>query len=159
MEIFMLRSRYWICLLLAFGLIKGIVAQEVVKPQIDHVAIYVSDLQRSVAFYKDTFGFERVPMPVTFAAWLSMGKGVMLHIVAGRKEPVANTKWDHLSIACSDIAVMTASLDAKHIPWASMEGKPEPAVRFDGVKQIFVKDPDGYWIEINDALKVRPPAK
>ncbi len=155
----MLRSRYWICLLLALVFAKGINAQEAVKPQVDHVAIYVADLQRSVAFYKDTFGFEQVPMPVTFAAWLSMGKGVMLHIVAGRKEPVANTKWDHLSIACSDMAAMTASLDAKHIPWTSMEGKPEPAVRFDGVKQIFVKDPDGYWIEINDALKVRPATK
>ena len=54
---------------------------------------------------------------------------------------------------------MTASLDAKHIIWASMEGKHEPAVRFDGVKQIFIQDPDGYWIEINDALKVQPPEK
>ena len=153
------RSRYWICLLLAFGFAKSMIAQEAVKPQVDHVAIYVTDLQRSVAFYKDTFGFEQIPMPVTFAAWLSMGKGVMLHIVGGRKEPVANAQWDHLSIACSDMAVMTASLDAKHIQWASMEGKPKPAVRFDGVKQIFVKDPDGYWIEINDALSIRVSAR
>ena len=86
------RSRYWICLLLAFGFIKGITAQELVKPQVDHVAIYVADLQKSVAFYKDTFGFEQIPIPVKIAAWLSMGKGVMLHIVVGRKEPVANTK-------------------------------------------------------------------
>jgi lactoylglutathione lyase len=122
---------------------------------VDHVAIYVADLKTSVAFYKEVFGFEQVPMPVTFAAWLSMGHGVMLHVVGGRKEPVANSKWDHLSIACSDIDVMIASLDAKHIPWSSMEGKPTPAVRFDGTKQIFIKDPDGYWIEINDALKKR----
>lgn len=50
---------------------------------------------------------------------------------------------------------MTASLDAKHVAWSSMDGKAQPAVRFDGVKQIFIKDPDGYWIEINDALKER----
>lgn len=155
----MFRSRYWICLFITMGFIQGTRAQEVVKPQVDHVAIYVSDLQKSVAFYKDAFGFEQVSMPVKFAAWLSMGKGVMLHIVAGRKEPVTNTKWDHLSIACSDMAVMTASLDAKHIEWASMEGKHEPAKRFDGVKQVFIKDPDGYWIEINDALKVKAPEK
>jgi len=122
---------------------------------LDHVAIYVADLKKSVSFYKDVFGFQQVSMPVTFAAWLSMGHGVMLHIVGGRKEPVANSKWDHLSIACDDIDTMIASLEAKHIPWASMEGKPTPAVRFDGIKQIFIKDPDGYWIEINDALKKR----
>jgi hypothetical protein len=28
-----------------------------------------------------------------------------------------------------------------------MEGKREPAVRFDGVKQIFVKDPDGFGLK------------
>ena len=125
----------------------------------DHVAIYVADLQKSVAFYKDVFGFERVPMPVTFAAWLSMGNGVILHMVSGRKEPVTDTKWDHLAIACADMTAMTASLDAKHIAWASMEGKREPAVRFDGVRQIFIRDPDGYWIEINDALKVHSPER
>ncbi len=28
-------------------------------------------------------------------------------------------------------------------------------VRPEGVKQTFVRDPDGYWIEINDALRSR----
>ena len=127
---------------------------------IDHVAIYVADLKTSVAFYKDVFGFEQIPMPVTFAAWLSMGgdaagHGVALHIVGGRKEPVLNSKWDHLSVACDNMDAMTAKLDAKHIAWSSTDGKPSPQVRFDGVKQIFIKDPDGYWIEINDAMKKR----
>src|SRR5579883_1808889 len=97
-------------------------------------------------------------MPVTFAAWLTMGEGVMLHIVAGRKEPVTSSKWDHHSIACADLGAITASLDTKHIAWSSMDGKHEPAVRFDGVKQIFIKDPDGYWVEINDALRTKSPA-
>ena len=103
----MLRSKHSICLSIAMGFIMQMEAQEAVKPQVDHVAIYASDLQKSVAFYKDAFGFEQIPMPVKFAAWLSMGKGVMLHIVGGRKQPVTNTKWDHLSIACSDMTVMT----------------------------------------------------
>ena len=81
----------------------------------------------------------------------------MLHIVAGRKEAVTSDKWDPLSIACTDLGVMTPSLDAKHIAWLSMEGKHEPAVRFDGVKQVFIKDSDGYWIEINDALGTKSP--
>jgi lactoylglutathione lyase len=97
---------------------------EQTSAQIDHVAIYVGDLKTSVDFYHDVFGFQRVPIPVTFAAWFSMGHGVMLHVVAGRKEPVSNSKWDHLSFACEDMDQMTASLDAKHIHWESMEGKP-----------------------------------
>ena len=26
----------------------------------------------------------------------------------------------------------------------------EPQVRPDGIKQVYLQDPDGYWIEIND---------
>ena len=155
----MIRSRCWIYLLLAFASIEGTLAQQAMKPQVDHVAIYVADLQKSVSFYKETFGFEQIPRPVKFAAWLSMGKGTMLHIVAGLKEPVANSKWDHLAIACPDMAAMTAFLDTKHITWASIEGKPEHATRFDGVKKIFIGDPDGYRIEINDVLKAHSPEK
>jgi len=151
----MFSPKLWLSVALLFAAPSAVPAQSSPSMQVDHVAIYVSDLKTSVAFYKDVFGFQQVPMPVTFAAWLSMGKGVMLHVVAGRKEPVANSKWDHLSIACADMAAMTASLDAKHVAWSSMDGKAQPAVRFDGVKQIFIKDPDGYWIEINDALKER----
>jgi lactoylglutathione lyase len=139
-------------LVLLLALVAASSAQQT-SLQIDHVAIYVADLKTSVDFYQDVFGFQRVPMPLAFAAWLSMGHGVMLHVVAGRKEPVSTSKWDHISFACDDMEKMTNALDAKHIHWESMEGKASPAVRFDGVKQIFIKDPDGYWIEINDAAK------
>ena len=153
-EVFLnITSRFCTAVLVFVLSVGSAVGQQASPIVIDHVAIYVADLNTSIKFYHDVFGFERVPMPVTFAAWLSMGHGVMLHIVAGRKEPVTNSKWDHLSLACDDMDKMTAALDAKHIAWSSMEGKPTPAVRFDGVKQVFIKDPDGYWIEINDALK------
>jgi lactoylglutathione lyase len=33
--------------------------------------------------------------------------------------------------------------------WAGQ--KMTVTTRVDGVKQIYFKDPDGYWIEINDA--------
>jgi catechol 2,3-dioxygenase-like lactoylglutathione lyase family enzyme len=150
-----IRSAVMLYLLLACVSIAPAQTQAPAAMSIDHVAIYVADLKTSVAFYKDVFGFQQIPMPVTVAAWLSMGHGIALHIVAGRKQPVSNAKWDHLSIACDNMDQMIATLNVKHIPWASMEGTPAPHVRFDGVKQIFIQDPDGYWIEINDALKKR----
>lgn len=132
---------------------------QVTQPKVvkaDHVAFYVSDLRASVAFYHDTFGFSEVPIPFKIplsAAWLQMGEGVMLHLVAGRKEPVTNSRWDHLAVGCESMDAMIAWLDARHVSWTDMGGKHEPQVRPDGVKQIFVRDPDGYWVEINDALK------
>lgn len=124
---------------------------------LDHLAIYVSDLGASTAFYKSVFGLEEKPAPFSGARWLVIGNGVMLHIVAGRTKPVTNSSWDHFAIACADMDAMIASLQAKKIAWADMQGHAAPQVRPDGVKQIFIRDPDGYWIEINDALKAQSP--
>jgi lactoylglutathione lyase len=122
-------------------------------PSFDHLAIYVSDLNKSVAFYKDLFNFDEVKAPFPIARWLVMGNGVMLHVVAGRPTSVDNSKWDHFAIACASMSGMIAELDKKHISWTDIQGKHEPQTRPDGVKQIFIRDPDGYWIELNDSLK------
>ena len=122
---------------------------------LDHVSLYVRDPDASAAFYTSLFGLKQIPAPVPNARWLVMGAGVTLHIIGGRTTPLAHTKWDHMAVACADMDLMIQSLKAKAVPWTDIEGRNTPQVRPDGVKQIFVQDPDGYWIEINDALKAR----
>jgi catechol 2,3-dioxygenase-like lactoylglutathione lyase family enzyme len=121
----------------------------------DHVAIYVRDPDISAEFYKSVFGLKQTPAPVPFARWLTMGNGVMLHIVKGRTTPPGHSKWDHIALACADMDEMIQRLADRHIAWSDIEGRKTPQVRADGVKQIFIEDPDGYWIEINDSLKSR----
>lgn len=121
----------------------------------DHISITVADADKSAAFYSDLFGFKQVPAPVPMARWLVMANGVMLHIVGNRKAPSEHSRWDHLALACADLDAVVEKLDGRHVSWTNMEGGHVPQVRSDGVKQIFVQDPDGYWIEINDALKRR----
>lgn len=136
----------------------GVGAAQAAGPAVaafDHVAIHVRDPDASAAFYSQVFGLRPVPAPVPFARWLVMGNGVMLHIVAGRTAPPGHSKWDHIALACADMDAMMRTLAEKNIPWTDIEGRHVAQVRQDGVKQIFVQDPDGYWIEINDALKAR----
>jgi lactoylglutathione lyase len=130
-------------------------AAQTVAAALDHVAIHVRDADASATFYKTVFGLKQIPAPVPFARWLVMSNGVTLHIVAGRKTPVEHAKWDHIALACADMDKMIQTLKEKGIPWTDIEGRNVPQVRADGVKQIFIQDPDGYWIEINDALKGR----
>lgn len=120
---------------------------------LDHVAIYVRDADRSAAFYQEVFGLKPLAAPVPAARWLALQGGLTLHVIEGRPAPVANPKWDHIALSCPDMERMIERLEAKDVPWADIQGRPEPQVRSDGVKQIFIQDPDGYWIEINDALK------
>ena len=120
---------------------------------LDHVAFYVADLDRSVAFYRDVFGFREVPTPFPTARWLIAGDGPMIHLVKGRSAPVDNPKWEHIASAWGPMTETIATLAAKKISWSDMDGRHAPQVRPDGVKQIFIQDPDGHWIEINDSLK------
>jgi lactoylglutathione lyase len=120
---------------------------------LDHVAIYVADLDRSATFYRDVLGFHEVSAPFPIARWLVTGNGLMIHLAKGRSVPVDNPKWEHFAIAWGPMTETIARLDAKKIPWSDIGGRHAPQVRPDGVKQIFVQDPDGHWIEINDSLK------
>lgn len=120
---------------------------------LDHVAIQASNLEKSVIFYKSLFGLTELPAPFPGARWLDLGDGILLHIVGNRTASTEHSRWDHIAIACADMDAMIAKLDARKIPWSNMDGQHVAQVRPDGVQQIFVQDPDGYWIEINDALK------
>ena len=45
-------------------------------------------------------------------------------------------------------------LDKNNIDYESWTGdKKGVTLRVDNVKQIYFQDPDGYWIEVNDAMK------
>jgi lactoylglutathione lyase len=120
---------------------------------LDHVGIQSADLDRSVAFYTEVLGLREVPAPFPrdAARWIALGKGRMLHIVAHGAPGAQHNHWDHFALACADLDAMTARLDALKIPWNDMDGHRAVQARPDHVHQIFVRDPDGYNIEINDA--------
>lgn len=121
----------------------------------DHVAISAADADKSAAFYSDLFGFKQVPAPVPNARWLVMANGATIHIVGNRQSPSQHSRWDHVALACADMDAIIAKLNARKVAWTNMEGGRQPQIRADGIKQIFIQDPDGYWIEINDSAKQR----
>jgi lactoylglutathione lyase len=42
-------------------------------------------------------------------------------------------------------------LDQEKVKYRSFKGDSStPTSRPDGVKQVYLQDPDGYWIEVND---------
>ena len=127
--------------------------------RLDHVAIWAADQQKSVDFYKALFGLQEIPAP--FAAggprWFLFSNGVELHIQPGRNEIFALPKRVHMAIAVASLDPVIAYLDARKMPWGDIDGSVRTISRGrkDGVLQIFFQDPDGYWIELNNALKPR----
>ena len=141
--------------LLLLGVARPVVAiaQEAAAPALDHVGIQAGDLDRSVRFYTAVLGLKEVPAPFpkTEARWVAFGNGYLLHIVAHGQAGAPHNKWDHFALACPDLTAMVARLDRMHVAWADMSGARRLQKRPDGVTQIFIRDPDGYDIELNDA--------
>lgn len=124
------------------------------KPKINHNAIYVMNVNASIDFYHNIIGLDMIPEPFHDGkhAWFSLGNNVALHIIQGADEKKEYYKNQHTCFSISSVEDFTEVLRDHNIPWEDRDGaKMTLTTRVDGVKQLWLQDPDGYWIEINDA--------
>lgn len=115
--------------------------------QLDHVAIHVEDVDRSVAFYRDVLKLEPLPRPdFDFpGAWFRIGPQQELHLIGARDSSVhSGNRGNHYAMEVTGIAAWETHL-ANHGA-TFMPAKKRP----DGATQIFVQDPDGHYIELCD---------
>jgi lactoylglutathione lyase len=80
---------------------------------------------------------------------------VALHLLGGRSDPVADNRSVHVALTNDNLEPILQRLRERGIAWSDFAGSPGAVSsgRSDGVRQIFLRDPDGYWVEVNDALK------
>jgi lactoylglutathione lyase len=146
-------------MMIAMLLMLATPAQAAVVPtataRFDHLALHVADVDRSAEFYRRMFGLSELKPSVAGPRWLSLGGSAALHLIGGRTVPVADNRVVHLALAVSDFDAMIARLKADGIEFTDFLGKVGAInrVRGDGARQIFLRDPDGYWIEVNDIAK------
>lgn len=120
----------------------------------DHQALLVKNLDVSSAFYSDILKLKEIEnlTGLDFIKWFSTGNGTQLHLIKGDTKDIVTNKGVHLAFSTSDLTAFIEYLDIKEINYVNYLGdKQEPNIRADGVKQVYIQDPDGYWIEINDA--------
>ena len=59
-----------------------------------------------------------------------------------------------MSFGVEAMSPFIRNLEKLEIPYESWPGeKSKVTIRQDGIHQIYIKDPNGYWIEINDRVK------
>jgi lactoylglutathione lyase len=125
-----------------------------ISPKLNHIAHYVVDLKLSGNFYMNIIGLDSIPEPFHDGKhiWLSVGYKSHLHLIQGATSPYSIPKNSHLCFTVSSVADFIKVLDKNKIEYENWAGdKMQVTLRVDGVKQIYFKDPDGYWLEINDA--------
>ena len=122
----------------------------------NHLALSVSDVDRSAEFYKDVLGLEEITNRTKMEGirWFSLNEGKELHLISVIKEKVTINKAVHFALTTPDfdnLVKILESKDIKYSDWLGTEGKIN--IRADGIKQIFFQDPDGYWVEVNSVAQ------
>ena len=123
------------------------------KAHINHTAIYVVDIQKTGDFYSNIIGLDTVPEPFHDGKhiWYSTGAHTMLHVIAGATAKKDYYKNQHTCFTVPDFNQFIKKLQALNWLYEDVAGnKNAITTRVDGVHQIWLQDPDGYWLEIND---------
>ena len=113
--------------------------------QLNHVALHVADVPRSVAFYRDVLSLPVMDRPdFDFpGAWFLLGEEQELHLIGDRELPVhSHHRGGHMALTVDDLDVWESHLDSHNATRRPRQ------TRSDGALQTFVQDPDGHWIEL-----------
>jgi lactoylglutathione lyase len=121
--------------------------------KVNHIAVHVSDLKRSMDFYQNVLSLQEIEEPFKdgLHAWYDIGGGAALHLIEAPGQPKEISKTNHLCFSIPDMGEFVLNMKNRNYPFESWAGvKGEITNRVDGIKQLYIQDPDGYWIEIND---------
>ena len=124
------------------------------KFSFNHLALSVKDVNRSAEFYSKVLQLSEIinRTKIEGIRWFVLADGKELHLISIIKEPVVINKAINMGLATKNIDAIIQRLVALKIPYSDWPGKPNTVnIRTDGVKQIFFQDPDGYWVEVNNA--------
>lgn len=120
----------------------------------DHYTFKVKDLERSADFYGKILGLPEIENRTRkeYIRWFSLGKGSELHIVEGPKTGIETNVGLHLALRLTDFDRFLEHLEDNKILLHNSKGDPgKITIRSDGIRQVYFQDPDGYWIEVNEA--------
>ena len=123
------------------------------SPVFNHTTVYVVDLVKSTNFYHDVMQLEKIPEPFKDGrhSWFKIGEHSQLHVVSGATAIVSHDVNIHLSFKVAKLEDFTKHLDQMQVKYGNFNGQEKQvALRPDGVHQVYFRDPDGYWIEVND---------
>jgi len=120
----------------------------------NHIALSVKDVNESVEFYQKVLQLEEIKNTASASKtkWLSLSEGKELHLIPRPDFEIRTNKAVHFALSTDDIDFFAEHLRELEIEFSDWHDKPnEVFIRDDGIKQVYFQDPNGYWIEVNNA--------
>ena len=114
----------------------------------------VKDLGKTGDFYAGVLGLKEIPHPDRAEGfrWFSIDGTSQLHLIQKDNLPEGKSKSEHLCLSTPDLYDLMDYLRNAEIPFWDWAGQIHAVtLRSDGVRQIYLQDTEGNWIEVNDA--------
>jgi len=121
---------------------------------IDHTTLIVNNLKETGDFYNNIIGLKEIDHPTKDPnfRWFSIHGNTQLHLIYKTDVLMKKHKSSHICLSTDKLDDFIKNLNDKNISFEDWPGKKGAVtLRADGVRQIYITDPEGYWIEINDA--------
>jgi glyoxylase I family protein len=128
---------------------------------LDHVSLVTSDIERSIAFYRDILNLKQIQRPAfhNSGAWMASGT-LEVHLTVNpeghlRGAPLIDTGDIHFAVRVADFDGAMNHLGESGYSENAADGDLKRIVfRVNGpapYKQAYILDPDNHLIEINSA--------
>lgn len=120
----------------------------------DHFALEVQDLKTVGDYYSEVLQLDEIPHPSEPEGfrWFVIQGNTQIHLIRKDTVPRENRKSEHLCLSTPDLNSFIDHLEKHQVPYWDWPGTPGAVTqRADGVQQIYLKDPENNWIEINNA--------
>lgn len=122
---------------------------------IDHSSLIVNNLKETGDFYAHVLQLKEIPHPTNDPGfrWFQVQGNTQLHLILKDTVVMKKHKSMHLCLSTKKLDAFIENLNANDVDYEDWPGtKNAITLRADGVRQIYLRDPEGYWIEINDAV-------
>lgn len=130
----------------------SVLSAQKIEIQFDHEAILVKDLSESSQFYMNVIGVKEIEngTGLDHIRYFSLGKNTQLHIIEDQNHKQVDVKGVHFALRVNDLDMFIRHLQKQKIGFENWFGKVNKTNdRPDGLRQVYLKDPNGYCIEIN----------
>jgi catechol 2,3-dioxygenase-like lactoylglutathione lyase family enzyme len=117
---------------------------------LSHVSVTVTDVTKARDFYSGVLGFQEIPRPAFDfpGIWYSLGGDLQLHIIlndqlvrpAVEREKII-ARYPHFAVWTDDCDETAEKITALGLSTRDVISGPT------GLRQVFVKDPDGNMVE------------
>ena len=127
--------------------------QMTIALRLNHISLRVRNLGVSSKFYQDVLLLKEIKngTGAPNIRWFAIGQGQSVHLIEGDFGNTFVTIATHFCISSAQFDRTLQHLTNSGVGFCNLTrdvGKEH--VRADGIRSVYLQDPDGYWIEINE---------